>query len=69
VKLHLRFLRQVGDLREALQNDGWQLEQELDASVVAWHPEARDQRAARTRLHQLGLLTSSSLRIDFLPPS
>jgi hypothetical protein len=67
MKVHLRFLRQAGGLRAALQNDGWHVEQEKDKSLLAWHPEASDESAVRGRLHQLGLLTSGSLRIDFRP--
>jgi hypothetical protein len=67
MKVHLCFLRQAVGFRALLQNDGWLLEQEKDASLLAWHPEAPDEVTARSRLHQLGLLTSGSLRIEFRP--
>jgi hypothetical protein len=67
MKVHLRFLRQATVFEAVLQRDGWRLEQDKDTSVLAWHPEAPDETAARSRLHQLGLLTSRSLRIEFRP--
>jgi len=65
MKVHLRFLRQHGELQQALRNDGWQFEKEHDESLLARHPQVPDESAARVRLHQLGLLTSSSVWIDF----
>jgi len=67
MKVHLHFLKQAGSFEAVLQKDGWLLEQEKDRSILAWHPEAPDETAARSRLHQLGLLTSRSLRIEFRP--
>jgi len=34
-------------------------------TLSARHPQAPDERAARRRLHGLGLLTSTALRIEF----
>jgi hypothetical protein len=66
MKLHLRFLRQAGELRKALQNDGWQLAKEKNECFFANHPEVSDEPAARNRLNRIGLLTSASLSIEFL---
>jgi hypothetical protein len=65
MRLHLRFLRQAGKLQAAFRNDGWELEREKDETLQARHPEVTDESAARTRLYRLGLLTSSSLSIEF----
>jgi hypothetical protein len=65
MKVHLRFLRQAGQLQEALRNDGWHLEREKDESLFARHPLVRDEVAARNRLNRLGLLTSGSVCIEF----
>jgi hypothetical protein len=63
--LSIQVLRNHDDLREALRRDGWEVEGERPDAVVATHPRVADTVAARDRLHQLGLLTSRCLRIDF----
>jgi hypothetical protein len=65
MKLHLRFLRQAGKLRETFEDDGWQLASESNEWLFADHPEVPDEPAARSRLNRLGLLTSGSLHIEF----
>ena len=69
MRVHLRFLRHPQQLRQALQNDGWQLETEKDECLLARHPQVSDEPAARGRLHRLGLLISPSLRIEFRQPA
>jgi hypothetical protein len=49
----------------ALRKDGWAVEPGQGGTLCARHPEVPNQRAARSRLHGLGLLTSGSLRIEF----
>ena len=49
----------------ALRTDGWAVEPGQGGTLCARHPEVPNQRAARSRLHGLGLLTSKSLRIEF----
>ena len=49
----------------ALREDGWAVEPGQGGTLCARHPEVPNQRAARSRLHGLGLLTSNSLRIEF----
>ena len=49
----------------ALWNDGWAVEPGQGGTLCARHPEVPNQRAARSRLHGLGLLTAKSLRIEF----
>ena len=49
----------------ALRTDGWAVEPGQGGTLCARHPQAPDVRAARRRLHGLGLLTSGSLRITF----
>jgi hypothetical protein len=50
-----------------LVGHGWRLETAGGPDFSAWHPEVRDQAAARDRLNDLGLLTSSAVRIEFGP--
>jgi hypothetical protein len=49
----------------AMRKDGWAVEPGQGGALCARHPEAPNERAARRRLHGLGLLTSGSLRIEF----
>jgi len=62
VKIEL--LRQSEPILAALRKDGWEMAFGQDG-VSARHPQAPDERAARSRLHGLDLLTSGSLRIEF----
>ena len=66
MRIHLRFLRRRELIQEALRVDGWQLEREQDGSVTAQHPLVKDETAARIRLHNLELLISASVYIDFV---
>ena len=61
-------LRHSNGLHQALSADGWTLEPERNGVLYAEHPQVADEVAARNRLHHLGLLTSSSLRIEFPQP-
>ncbi|HEV3258428.1 MAG TPA: hypothetical protein VG013_16225 [Gemmataceae bacterium] len=65
MNLYLQLLRDPDDLQETLRGDGWKLEPEHHDFVLARHPQVQDEGAARSRLHHLGLLTSSCLRIEF----
>jgi hypothetical protein len=67
MKLHLRFLRESKIIQKALQKDGWVFEWEQDGSLMIRHDLVPDESACRNRLHQLGLLTASSVRIKFVP--
>src|SRR6516164_4026188 len=66
MRVHLRFLRRKERIRESLCVDGWQLERDKDDSVIAKHPLVKDETTARIRLQELGLLTSSSVHIEFI---
>ena len=59
------FLHEPADVIQALRGDGWELRSEPGGAVEGTHPEAADEPATRTRLHDLGLLTSRALRIRF----
>jgi hypothetical protein len=65
MRLHIQWLRDPAALQDVLRRDGWKCEGRRPGTVVASHPFVPDEAAARARLHQLGLLTSGSLRIDF----
>jgi hypothetical protein len=67
MQMHVQFLRRSTDLALLLVRNGWRLMPQGDRSYRAQHPGIRDERAARSRLHLLGLLTSGSLRIEFGP--
>jgi hypothetical protein len=62
MRFNLTILRGNERIRTILAQDGWILARDL-----AGHPQLSDERAARERLAQLGLLTSPAVRIEFLP--
>jgi hypothetical protein len=68
MKVYIEMLRSPATLRKALEADGWRLETAHPGAVFAGHPHLRDEADARGRLHDLGLLTSSAVRIEFRPP-
>jgi hypothetical protein len=61
----IRPLGQPEPFLAVLRDDGWAVESGEDGAVCARHPLASDEGAARSRLQELGLLTSRSLRIEF----
>ena len=65
--MHVRIqaLRGSEAFAVALRKDGWAVEPGQGGTLCARHPEVPNQRAARSRLHGLGLLTANSLRIEF----
>jgi hypothetical protein len=65
MNVHIQMLR-PSNLIGTLQGDGWVVETKSKISIVAKHPHVPDEIAARNRLNQLDLLTSGSIRIDFL---
>jgi hypothetical protein len=66
VNIRVELLGQARRVRDALSRNGWALSG-LGNRVIATHPEVPDEGTARTRLNALGLLTSGSVRIEFLP--
>jgi hypothetical protein len=66
MRVHFEMLRQPDEVLAALRSDGWELESAEGGGVCARHPRVPDEEAARSRLTDLGLLTSSQLRINFL---
>ena len=62
--VRIELFRHSEPILAALRKDGWEMAFGQDG-VRARHPQAADVSAARRRLHDLGLLTSRSLRITF----
>jgi hypothetical protein len=56
------------DVRPLLRSHGWRLDEGGPGNFHASHAGARDQPAARVRLHRLGLLTYARVRIEFGRP-
>jgi hypothetical protein len=65
VNIRVELLGHGGRVREALCRGGWALSG-TGTNVLASHPGVPDEGAARSHLYQLGLLTSGSVRIEFL---
>ncbi len=68
MKVYIEMLRSPAILRKTLEADGWRLETAQAGAVIAGHPHLHDEADARGRLHDLGLVTSSAVRIEFRPP-
>jgi hypothetical protein len=65
MRVYIQMLRSAARLRKTLEADGWRLEAAHEGAVHAGHPHLHDEAGARNRLSDLGLLTSSALRIEF----
>jgi len=62
----IQLLRTDESIREVLQKDGWHLQSEDQFNTMrARHPDIREEKAARERLHGLSLLTCRNCRIEF----
>jgi hypothetical protein len=64
MRVYIEPLRQRETIRRLLQQQGWRLHQE-ERGYTAHHEAVRDEQTARRLLQHLGLLTSSSVRIEF----
>jgi hypothetical protein len=67
MRVYIQMLRSAAKLRKTLEADGWRLEAAHQGGVRACHPQLHDQADVRGRLNELGLLTSSAVRIEFTP--
>jgi hypothetical protein len=67
MNIYIQMLRSAARLRNTLEADGWRLEAAHEGAVRARHPHLRDAADVRSRLNDLGLLTSSAVRIEFPP--
>lgn len=65
MRLHIQVLHGGESRIELLRRDGWQMEAESVGCMSAFHPDVKDERSARRRLHVMGMLTSAALRIEF----
>ena len=66
MNINLEVLRALPGIRELLLRDGWRVDESETPGLRA-SLRVQDQDDARTRLLKLGLLTSSSVRIDIKP--
>jgi hypothetical protein len=64
---HVRIVTKSPEVCKSLRVDRWHVRHESTDTLLATHPEVKDERAARARLLRLGLLTSVQLRIQFEP--
>jgi len=65
MKLRLHLLRRDEAITALLRHAGWHLEATTPNQLAACHPAVTGEREARRHLHELGLLTSAALRIEF----
>ena len=67
MRVTIELLRESEAIRKSLLVDGWRFDFRQKNTFRIRHPELRDERLVRKRLSDLGLLTSSGLRIEFSP--
>jgi hypothetical protein len=67
MKVYIQILRSPAALRKTLEAAGWRLESAPEGAVHARHPHLHDEADVRDQLNDLGLLTSSAVRIEFCP--
>jgi hypothetical protein len=68
MNVRIEMLRDRERIRKLLRRHGWRLDRaDGEASYLARHPAVTDRASARDRLDAAGLLTSSALRIEFVP--
>lgn len=66
MRISIQMLPGARPVAELLIRDGWNVQLEGPRLLSASHPSVTRQKEARYRLHELGLLTMRSLRIEFL---
>jgi hypothetical protein len=52
-------------VKQQLEREGWRVDRKQDGSMLATNSEMQEPEARR-RLDQMGLLTSSMIRIEFV---
>jgi hypothetical protein len=65
MKVLFKSAHSVSWVRRKLERGGWRIVHEAPAELLATHPEAADEAAARRFLTELDLLTSVKLQIEF----
>ncbi len=53
-------------VKEQLEREGWRVDQSRDGKMTATHTGIVDEPDARQHLQEMGLLTSSKVRIEFV---
>jgi hypothetical protein len=68
MRVHIEILHDRENIRKLLKHHGWRIDQASgEATYLVRHPAITDEASARSRLNDLGLLTSHALRIEFFP--
>jgi hypothetical protein len=66
--VYIESVQHLHAIRARLEANGWTLTAASAGGLLARHRDLPDERTLRMRLHALGLLTSSGLRMEFRPP-
>jgi hypothetical protein len=66
MKMKLESTLHARALKEKLERDGWRVDEASDGTMLASNADVISQPDARLHLHQMGLLTSSKVHIEFL---
>jgi hypothetical protein len=64
--MHIETNSQPEIVQEQLEREGWHVDRKQDGSMLATNQQITQEPEARRRLDQMGLLTSSRVRIEFV---
>jgi hypothetical protein len=68
MRVRIEILHDCENFRKLLKHHGWRFDRAGGkATYLVRHPTITDEASARSRLNDLGLLTSPALRIEFFP--
>jgi hypothetical protein len=65
-KLHIEMRSRSDTVKEQLEREGWHVDTKQDGSMLATHSGVIQEPEVRQRLDQMGLLTSSQVKIEFV---
>jgi hypothetical protein len=65
MNVYIQLLRPSDETSRLLSDDGWKLDPAHPEFAHSLHCTVADESAGRSRLMRLGLLTSSSVRVEF----
>ena len=66
MRMHIETNSQPEIVQEQLEREGWHVDRKQDGSMLATNQQITQEPEARRRLDQMGLLTSSRVRIEFV---
>jgi hypothetical protein len=65
MRIRVELFRKRLHFQQALVSTGWHIVDPAADPIEVHHPEVHDEETARRRLAEIGLLTSSHVRVEF----